>query len=72
LKSEGIEPTKDQAGRIFAPVGLDIGAETPSEIGLSILSEIQAVLTESDASHLREIEGAIHKNQNNTFKTVRL
>jgi xanthine dehydrogenase accessory factor len=72
LKSEGIEPTKDQAGRIFAPVGLDIGAETPSEIGLSILSEIQAVLTESDASHLREIEGAIHKNKNNTFKTVRL
>lgn len=72
LKSEGIELTKEQSDRIFAPVGLDIGAETPSEIGLSILSEIQAVLTGADTSHLREIQGPIHKKKNNTFKKVRL
>lgn len=72
LRSEGIELTGEQSDRIFAPVGLDIGAETPSEIGLSILSEIQAVINRSDASHLREKEGSIHDKKNNTFKTVQL
>lgn len=72
LKSEGIELSKEQSGRVFAPVGLDIGAETPSEIGLSILSEIQTVLTGSDVSHLREIKGSIHKKKNYTFQKVQL
>lgn len=72
LKSEGIELTEQQSDRVFAPVGLDVGAETPAEIGLSILSEIQTVLTGTDASHLREREGPIHKNKNETFKKVQL
>ncbi len=41
LGEEGF--STDEIGRIHAPVGLDIGAKTPQEIALSIISEITAV-----------------------------
>ncbi len=70
LEAEGIRLTDEQAAKIYAPVGLQMGAETPAEIGLSILSEIQSVLTESKVRHLREIDGSIHKKEHYEFKTV--
>jgi xanthine dehydrogenase accessory factor len=32
--------TEEQLPRLHAPIGLDIGAETPEEIALAILSEV--------------------------------
>ncbi len=52
LIKEGVEKASLQ--KIYAPIGLDIGGETPAEIALSILSEIQAVKNGKEAPFLRE------------------
>jgi hypothetical protein len=44
----------------FAPAGLDLGSETPEEIGLSIVSEIQRVFAKTSGESLRERKTAIH------------
>jgi xanthine/CO dehydrogenase XdhC/CoxF family maturation factor len=41
--------------RLHAPMGLDLGAESPATIALSVISEIQKTLTESTALPLREV-----------------
>jgi xanthine/CO dehydrogenase XdhC/CoxF family maturation factor len=46
--------------RVHAPVGLELGAETPQEIALAITAEAQSVLTRAPASNLRERVGPIH------------
>ncbi len=41
-------------------MGLDLGAESPEVIALSVLAEIQAVLSERKPMLLRELKGSIH------------
>jgi xanthine/CO dehydrogenase XdhC/CoxF family maturation factor len=45
----------------FAPAGLDVGAETPEEIALAIVSEIQRVFGNGSGTSLRERKTAIHQ-----------
>jgi xanthine/CO dehydrogenase XdhC/CoxF family maturation factor len=46
--------------RIHAPLGLDVGAETPQEIALAAVSEIQATLRRAPGTPLRARTGPIH------------
>jgi xanthine/CO dehydrogenase XdhC/CoxF family maturation factor len=46
----------------FAPAGVDLGAETPEEIALSIVSEIQRVFAKGTGESLRERKIAIHRS----------
>ena len=45
---------------LFAPAGLDIGAESPEEIALAIVAEIQATFFGAKAGSLRERKAPIH------------
>lgn len=45
---------------VYSPAGIKIGAETPQEIGISIISEILSVIRRKEIGHLREEKGKIH------------
>lgn len=48
-------------GRLRTPIGLDLGGDTPEEIALSIVAEIQSVLHGRDARALAGREAPIHE-----------
>lgn len=58
-------PSRIDLSQVFAPVGLDLGAETPEAIALSIVAEIQAVIARSIVAPLRDKNGPIHSAPEN-------
>jgi len=46
--------------RLFGPIGVDIGADGPEQVGLSIVAELLAVHAHRKPRHLRERTEAIH------------
>jgi xanthine dehydrogenase accessory factor len=70
-----IEPTKEELERLHYPIGLDIGAETPDEIAISIIAEIQARFANRSGGLLKYRSGAIHYRdgkEDQVFKQVYL
>ncbi len=60
LRDSGMVITDEMMKRVFGPVGLEIGAETPGEIALSIIAEIKAVDAGKNGGSLRNKSGTIH------------
>lgn len=55
LAEAGVPAGEDK--RVYGPVGLDLGGNTPEEIAVSILAEIIAVRQGRDGGHLRDQPG---------------
>jgi xanthine/CO dehydrogenase XdhC/CoxF family maturation factor len=55
--------------RVYAPIGFDIGAETPETIALSIVAEIQAVLAARPGPSLRDRDGPIYLRHHAPYNT---
>jgi len=51
---------KEQYHNLHFPAGLDIGAESPEAIAISMVAEIQAKLTGHNGESLRNRKGSIH------------
>ncbi|THD68864.1 XdhC family protein [Robertkochia marina] len=61
LEDRGTPLTPEQLERIYAPCGLEIGANTPEEIAASIFAEILSVFSGKKGGMLREKQEPIHE-----------
>lgn len=60
LSDESFEFDDGDLARLHAPVGLDIGADTPEEIAVSIIAEVRAVLAGRAGGSLKDRTAPIH------------
>jgi xanthine dehydrogenase accessory factor len=75
FEAEGLLLPGDDLHRIHSPIGLDIGAEAPDEIALSIVSEIQGKFASRSGGFLKYRDAPIHQRDSRSdqvFKQVYL
>lgn len=59
-RAAGARFSSAQLDKLYAPVGLDIGADAPETIALSIVAEIQSVSANRSGGFLRKRKGSIY------------
>ncbi len=72
LAEKGIYFTQAQLSILHSPVGLDIGAETPEEIALSIVAEIKAILSGRETLSLKNNVAVIHSRSAVQIEEVKI
>lgn len=75
FKAKGVILSEQDFHRIHYPIGLDIGAEAPDEIAVSIIAEIQSKFSNRSGGFLKYNPGPIHQRDPATdqvFKQVYL
>ena len=71
LQDEGVTLSLDQLQRLHGPVGIDIGADTPEEIALSIIAEIKAVAANRKCKSLRDYNLSLHiRDENPSLRKI--
>ena len=61
LREQGLTLIEDKVREVRTPIGLDVGADSPEEIAISVLSELLAVRNKRSGLPLRERNKAIHQ-----------
>ena len=59
LLEEGVDP--ERLARVRAPIGLDLGAQTPAEIAVAVAAEIVLLRRGGSGDPLREVEGVLER-----------
>jgi len=62
--------TEDELGRLYGPIGLDLGARTPEETAISIVAEIIAGRWGGTGRHLRDTFGQIHESADRSLAAL--
>jgi len=57
LRQRGV--SEDALATVFAPIGLDLGADSPAEIAVSVVAEILASLRKTSGKNLRSVGAAM-------------
>lgn len=60
LKDENRMPSAKELANVRNPIGVDIGADTPDEITVSVMSELIAIRGDYKAGFLNDRKGRIH------------
>ncbi|MGV3709566.1 MAG: XdhC family protein [Gemmatimonas sp.] len=60
LTADGLHISLDMQRRLFAPIGLDLGGESPESIALAGIAEMEAVLHQRPGGFLRSRQSPIH------------
>ena len=55
LRDEGVDPAA--VARVHTPIGLDIGAETPEEIAVSVMAKVIQMRRGGSGRSMREMKG---------------
>jgi xanthine/CO dehydrogenase XdhC/CoxF family maturation factor/CTP:molybdopterin cytidylyltransferase MocA len=69
-EAAGLGTDSQSLASMRAPAGLDLGADEPSEIALAIIAEIEAVLRRTTAAPLRNRNGRIHDQSDETAVVI--
>ena len=69
LAKEGLNFTRQQLAAVYSPVGLDIGADSPEEIALSMIAEIKSVMANKKGNPLRNNQEVIHPRNSTLIET---
>lgn len=72
LAAKGVFFSEEQLAALHSPAGLNIGAESPEEIALSIIAEIKSVMTGKSGESLRERKDAIHSREETSIQKIKL
>jgi hypothetical protein len=72
IRGSGMMITDKMLGKVYGPTGLELGAETPEEIAMSICSEILSVMNGTPGGQLKKKSDVIHSRTDTFINTKKL